>query len=103
MSRSGNAVTTSILTQRFGPRLTETAEIIGFWGRYVMDKLFDDPASWEIQNMLSVARLMTVSAQQRQESRGVHSRTDFPESDPKLDGQHVVVQRVGDFLKLTTA
>ena len=67
-----------------------------------MDKLFDDPRSWELQNMLTVTRLMTASAQQRQESRGVHFRTDFPESDPKLDGRHVVVQREADGLRIET-
>jgi L-aspartate oxidase len=87
--------------ERFGPRLTETAEIIAFWGRYVMDKLFDDPESWEIQNMLTVARLMTLSAQQRQESRGVHARTDFPEAAPDLDGKHVIVRRGDGSLELT--
>ena len=89
--------------ERFGPRLTETAEIISFWGRYVMDKLFDDPRSWELQNMLTVTRLMTAAAQHRQESRGVHFRTDFPESDPQLDGQHVVMQRASDGLMIDVA
>ncbi len=88
--------------ERLGERLTETAEIIGFWGRYVMDKLFDDPQSWEVQNMLTVARLMTASALQRQESRGVHYRLDFPESDPKLDGKHIVVRRADDKLEIAT-
>jgi L-aspartate oxidase len=66
-----------------------------------MDKLFDDPESWEIQNMLTVARLMTLSAQQRQESRGVHSRTDFPEAATGLDGKHVTVRRSDGILELT--
>jgi L-aspartate oxidase len=86
--------------ERFGPRLTETAEIISFWGRYVMDKLFDDPRSWELQNMLTVTRLMAAAAQQRQESRGVHFRTDFPASDPQLDGRHIAVQRASDGLRI---
>ncbi|HSW47142.1 MAG TPA: FAD-binding protein, partial [Phycisphaerae bacterium] len=89
--------------ERLGQRLTETCDIISFWGRYVMDKLFDDPKSWEIQNMLTVARLMAAAALHRQESRGVHSRTDFPESDPRLDNRHIVVQRHADGLKITAA
>jgi L-aspartate oxidase len=89
--------------ERFGPRLAETAEIISFWGRYVMDKLFDDPRSWELQNMLTVSRLMTAAAQQRRESRGVHFRTDFPECDPKRDGSHIAVRRAGDGLEFDFA
>ncbi|MEP0844656.1 MAG: L-aspartate oxidase [Phycisphaerae bacterium] len=79
--------------ERHGDRLDETLEIIGFWGRYVLDKLFDDRAGWEIQNMLMVARLMAASARAREESRGVHARADFPETRAALDQKHVVVQR----------
>jgi len=86
--------------ERFGPRLTETAEIIQFWGQYVMDKLFDDQRGWETQNMLTVSRLMAASALKREESRGAHYRTDFPELDPRLDGRHSVCQRTQDALRL---
>ena len=79
--------------ERTAARLLETAEIIGFWGRYVMDKLFDDRGGWETQNMLTVARLMTASAFAREESRGVHARADFPETNPALEDKHVLVQR----------
>jgi L-aspartate oxidase len=65
--------------ERTGDRLAETVEIIDFWGRYVMDKVFDDPTEWEVQNMLTVAWLMTRSAAGRLESRGAHYRSDYPE------------------------
>lgn len=61
--------------------LSEALEIITFWQRYVMDKVFDSPEGWECQNMLTVAMLIAHSAQQRQESRGVHFRSDFPKTD----------------------
>ena len=64
--------------------LDESQEIIRFWQRYVMDKIFDAPAGWECQNMLTVSLLMASSALQRQESRGVHFRSDFPQTN---DGQ----------------
>jgi len=86
--------------ERTGARLAETEEIIQFWGRYMMDKLFDDQLGWETQNLLTVARLMTASALARQESRGVHFRTDYPEMSPKWDGQHVIVERCSPGLKL---
>jgi len=79
--------------QRVGPRLQETLEIIGFWSHYVMDKLFDDRAGWEVQNMLTVARLVAACAEVRRESRGVHARSDFPEIDGSLDGRHTLVRR----------
>ncbi|MBN2064515.1 MAG: L-aspartate oxidase [Sedimentisphaerales bacterium] len=61
--------------------LSEAIEIIDFWQRYVMDKLFDSPDQWQCQNMLTVSELITRSALQRTESRGVHYRTDYPETD----------------------
>ena len=35
-----------------------------------------------MQNMLIVARLMIAAASERQESRGVHFRRDYPETGP---------------------
>jgi len=67
---------------RRAERLEETREIVGFWGRYVLDKEFYDTAGWEIQNMLTGAFLITESALRRRETRGVHYRSDYPETDP---------------------
>jgi len=67
---------------RRGERLTETLEIVDFWGRYVLDKEFRDPAGWEVQNMLTAAYVIASSALQRTETRGVHYREDFPDTDP---------------------
>ncbi len=75
---------------RHGNRLRETLEILDFWGRYVMDKVLDEPAEWELQNMLSVARLIAGAALVREESRGVHFRADFPEPIDNEWGRHVV-------------
>jgi L-aspartate oxidase len=80
--------------ERHGERLNETAQIIGFWGQYVMDKLFDDQTGWETQNMLTVARLITLAARERKESRGVHARVDYPDLDPALNDRHLVLQRL---------
>jgi len=85
--------------ERNGPHLQETAEIINFWGQYVMDKLFENPAGWEIQNMLTVARLMTAAAYHRRESRGVHFRADYPETSE--DHQHMIIQHRGEELSVT--
>jgi len=73
--------------------LAETQEIITFWQRYVMDKIFDSPEGWECQNMLTVCLLMAQSAQTRQESRGVHFRRDFPHTDDELFKKHIEISR----------
>ena len=62
--------------------LAEASEQVDFWCRYVLDQTFDDPAGWTLQNMLVVARLMIAAAWEREESRGVHTRKDFPETEP---------------------
>ena len=61
--------------------LTEAAEQVDFWCRYVLGHVFHDPAGWTLQNMLTVARLMISAALAREESRGVHTRTDYPTPD----------------------
>ena len=68
---------------RKGQMLAEAEEIIQFWQRYVMDKVFDEPSGWECQNMLTLALLMAEGAERRKESRGVHYRGDFPLRDDK--------------------
>ena len=71
--------------------LTEAREIINFWQRYVMDKIFDSSEGWECQNMLTVSGLMAGSAKSRKESRGVHFRSDFPELDDKHFKKHIEI------------
>ena len=75
----------AVMTRRVGVTrsavdLEEAIESISFWQRYVMDKVFDDPAGWQCQNLLTIARLTAQSALQRTESRGTHYRTDYPEA-----------------------
>jgi L-aspartate oxidase len=72
--------------------LAETQEIIQFWQKYVMDKILDSPAGWECQNMLTVCLLMARSAQLREESRGVHFRSDFPKTNDKHFGRHIEIK-----------
>ena len=60
-------------------RLAEAHETVKFWCQYVLQHEFDEPKGWELQNLLTVARLMIEAAMQRQESRGTHFRSDFPE------------------------
>jgi len=75
--------------ERSGQRLEETVEIIDFWRRYVMDKVFDKPADWQCQNMLTVSRLIARSAMLRRESRGVHFRSDYARRDDEHFLHHI--------------
>ncbi|MHC4559658.1 MAG: L-aspartate oxidase [Planctomycetota bacterium] len=73
--------------------LVEAQDIIRFWQRYVMDKIFDSPEGLECQNMLTVCLLMAQSAQKRKESRGVHFRRDFPETDDENFKNHIEISK----------
>jgi L-aspartate oxidase len=91
--------------ERTGDRLSETREIIAFWSRYVMDKVFlpDMPtnparpispqAGWDLQNMLTVSFLITTAAHARTESRGAHYRLDYPQRDDDHWRLHLLWRR----------
>ncbi|USN99077.1 MAG: L-aspartate oxidase [Phycisphaeraceae bacterium] len=64
---------------RVGPKLRDTQEMFDFWGRYTLDKIFDEPEAWETQNLLTVGALVARAAEWREESRGCHARSDFNE------------------------
>jgi L-aspartate oxidase len=74
---------------RDGPGLREAEERVTFWCRYVLGRELQTRAGWELQNLLTVARLMIGSALQRTESRGVHFRSDYPERDDANWLRHV--------------
>ena len=53
--------------------------------------------AFEVRNLLIVSEAITRSALQRTESRGAHSRIDFPETDQKgWGGRNGVVRRRDD-------
>jgi L-aspartate oxidase len=74
--------------------LREAREMVARWCRYVLSRQFDEPEGWELQNMLTVARLMIGAALMREESRGVHYRADFPDSSEHWQ-RHISQQRDG--------
>lgn len=77
-----SAMWRNVGVERTGPRLRDVGEMFDFWARYSLDKIFDDPAGWETQNMLLVGALVARSALWREESRGCHARADFPAARP---------------------
>ncbi|MFO0936682.1 MAG: L-aspartate oxidase [Gemmataceae bacterium] len=75
-------------------RLTEATHDVEFWCRYVLGREFHERAGWELQNMLTVSKLMIDAALRREESRGTHFRSDFPKRDDVHWLKHVVSPRV---------
>ena len=63
---------------------------VAFWCTYVLGREFDSRQGWELQNMLTIARLMIRLALQREESRGVHFRSDFPQRDDGQWQRHII-------------
>ena len=60
--------------------LSDALSKLAFWTRAVGALPLETVGAWELCNMLSVARLMTHAALAREESRGVHFRTDHPDA-----------------------
>jgi L-aspartate oxidase len=75
---------------RSAASLKNAQDKVDFWSRYVVDREFKTLNGWELQNMLLVSQLMIASAIERRESRGVHYRSDFPETDPAFQ-KHISV------------
>jgi L-aspartate oxidase len=50
----------------------------------------------EDANLLTVARALVATARAREESRGTHTRVDFPESSTAFLGRFVVAGTAGD-------
>ncbi len=76
----------SLMVRRMGVMrdkqgLLEAERSVAFWCRYVLGREFPSREGWELQNLLTVSRLMIWAALQREESRGVHFRSDFSQRD----------------------
>jgi L-aspartate oxidase len=71
-------------------RLRRAEQTVAFWCRYALAREFHSRAGWELQNLLTVARLMIWAALEREESRGVHFRSDFAQRDDARWQRHLV-------------
>jgi len=67
--------------------LTEAADVLAAW-QHLLPQPTDRP-SYELNNLILTGRLVTEAALLREESRGAHFRSDFPQSSPKW--QHHIV------------
>lgn len=73
--------------------LEDAISSIESWCHYVLARQFADSEGWELQNMLVVAHMMICAAREREESRGVHLRSDFPETDDDHWCRHIELRR----------
>ncbi len=58
----------------------------------MLDKTFDETLGWEVQNSLTVAKLVAMSALDREESIGIHHRADAKDASAS-SLYHVMVTR----------
>ncbi len=72
---------------RNGKNLAKAADILYYWYCYLPQPA--DRPSYELKNMILNARLITEAALMREESRGAHFRTDFPDASPDWQ-RHIV-------------
>ena len=71
--------------------LTQAADILSLWHNNIPPPT--DRPSYELNNLILAGRLVTEAALLREESRGAHFRTDFPQSSP--DWQRHIVFNAG--------
>ena len=76
-------------------KLADACDMFDLWGRYTLDKVFDTPDGWEVQNLLFTARLIARAALNRPAAVGTHwiqsesaestqEPTQSPAQDPAL-------------------
>jgi L-aspartate oxidase len=83
----------SVGVRRTEQELLESLSSIEHWQKYVLVRQFHESDGWELQNMLTIARIIVQAAVERRESRGVHCRTDFPQPDDSAWQHRLTFQR----------
>ncbi|MBF8265318.1 MAG: aspartate oxidase [Dehalococcoidia bacterium] len=76
--------------QRSGEGLLEAVKTLAAWEK-ALGQVTDRP-SYEMRSLVLAGRLMTEAALMREESRGAHYRSDFPEPLPKWQ-KHIIFRK----------
>jgi aspartate oxidase len=84
--RLQRAMTDGAGVLRDAPSLARAAEAVAALASGLSAPGDRDPDGWELANLVSVAGALLAAATTRTESRGAHTRADFPLTDP---GQRV--------------
>src|SRR5438132_6152402 len=97
----------SLMVRRMGivrdrSGLLEAEQTVTFWCRYALAHHLGARAGWELQNLLTVARLMMWAALEREESRGVHFRSDYPKRDDVRWQRHLSCPSMSELFEQPT-
>lgn len=79
--------------QKSADQLSEAGRTIDHWRKFVLASQFQGVDGWELQNMLTVGRVIVEAANVREESRGVHLRSDFPQAADAWEGRRIRFSR----------
>lgn len=71
-------------------KLDDACDMFDLWGRYTLDKIFETPDGWEVQNMLAASALISRAALARTYSIGTHTLVDQTESAPDSPHHHAI-------------
>ncbi len=75
---------------RTGESLSQAANILATWQRFPLQPI--DRPSYELNNLVLCGRIMTEAALLREESRGAHFRSDFPQTLPEWQ-RHIIFRK----------
>lgn len=78
---------------RDGDTMAQALQMLDFWQNYVYAEEFQSVRGLELQNMLACAQLVIRSALRREESRGAHQRSDFPDTGDAKWSTHLTINR----------
>lgn len=81
-------------------RLSDACTMFELWSRYTLDKVFETPEGWEVQNMLVVARLIAQAAKLRAHTAGTHW-IQGSDPDPTRAESHTLWDRFSEGPKST--
>jgi L-aspartate oxidase len=85
------AMSRHVAVVRDADGLASAATVLDAVLKEIGSRQLADRVAWETANLAIAARAVTAAAALRTESRGGHYRSDFPSTDPRLDGVHVAI------------